>query len=211
MSAPMAIYMHTHTHTHTHRGTHSHPLSLPLAFIMSSGSSPHRNHATSYAFSKAAHPLLQNLNANLVFQSVSVLKAVFLACSFIHSFHYSSNIHREPSCVLGKFLNFALTTHYVFSVCKISDPNCGLCTGQFKRTEGRKRQCLFAFHVPKMIVLSTLHSLNKKHIFAPCPLYIFPLGNTQLQIIWRCFREQMNLPLRIVGECDCFNQLFFLT
>lgn len=200
-----------HTHAHTHTGTRSHPLSLHLALIMNSGSSPHRNYATSHAFSKAAHPLLSNLNANLVFQSVSFLKAVFLACSFIHSFHYSSNIHCEPSCVLGQFLNFVLTTLYVFSVYKISDPNCGLCTDQFKRTEGRKRQFLFAFHVPKMIVLSTLPSLNKKHIFTPCPLYIFSLGNTQLQIIWRCFREQMNLPLRIVGECDCFNKLFFLT
>ena len=117
-----------HTHAHTHTGTRSHPLSLHLALIMNSGSSPHRNYATSHAFSKAAHPLLSNLNANLVFQSVSFLKAVFLACSFIHSFHYSSNIHCEPSCVLGQFLNFVLTTLYVFSVYKISDPNCGLCT-----------------------------------------------------------------------------------
>lgn len=42
----------------------------------------------------------------------------------------------------------------------------------------------------QMVVLSTLHSLNKKRIFSPCPLFIFPLGNTQLQIIWRCFRDK---------------------
>lgn len=62
---------------------------------------------------------------------------------------------------------------------------------------GKDNVCLFAFHVPvvvtdcqQTIVLSTTHSLNKKHIFPLRPLYIFPLGNTQLQIIWRCFRAK---------------------
>lgn len=118
------------------------------------------------------------------FREKAILLAFHLIIySLIYLFSQSFIKHSLGAGLCNRLtLKFLLTTHHVFSVCKILSLNCRSFKDQCQRTECKKDKVCLLFSPPvvvtdcQKIVLSTLHSLNKKHIFSQCPLYIFPLG-----------------------------------
>lgn len=147
---------------------------------------------------------------------------ILLACSFhhsrIHSFCHLSFIKQSlgERPALRKILKFLLTTCYVSQYTKYWILIVDLVQISLKGQNTTKDIVCLLFTSPVVvidcqlkIVLSTLHSLNKKHIFSQCPLYIFPLGSPQLQIIWRWFKAKWISFWDSWGESDCLNKLSF--